>query len=464
MTNATRTPPAVQVYRVYIKATPEAIWDAITKPEWTDRYGYGGRAEYDLRPGGAYRGMASAGMLAQGAPDVAVDGEVIEVDPPRKLVQTWRMAMDPTAAAEGFTRLTYEISEGDGGVTSLTVTHDLSNAPTTATLVAGALEEQGAGGGWSWVLSDLKTLLETGKAFRPEAATGWVGGGPARAAPPHRRARAARPAPTRPPRGRDTGGTRRAEVATIDGTSGAFAVRSGARTLTLAGGTQVGLRYRANFDVLYLAGEPPLAVVADGMGDGEGSAVASRTAVDVFVTELLAAGRPPDPAKLRHAVAEAHRRVRAAGAHLGLTGCTLTALLPTSLGDAWIAQVGDSRAYRHRAGLLELLTVDHTRAWLGAVYGWYPADSPQAAADRYRLHRYVGHPDSPEPDVLNVALHPGDVLCLCTDGLAEQVPYQRLAQVLGSGGQPGEQVAALLADALAAGGRDNATLAVLRVD
>jgi serine/threonine protein phosphatase PrpC len=98
------------------------------------------------------------------------------------------------------------------------------------------------------------------------------------------------------------------------------------------------------------------------------------------------------------------------------------------------------------------------------VYGWYSADSPQAAADRYRLHRYIGHPDSPEPDVLNVALHPGDVLCLCTDGLAEQVPYQRLAQVLGSGGQPGEQVAALLADALAAGGRDNATLAVLRVD
>src|SRR6185312_10207232 len=44
-----------QVYRVYIKATPEAIWDAITKPEWSERYGYPGRAEYDLRPGGSYR-------------------------------------------------------------------------------------------------------------------------------------------------------------------------------------------------------------------------------------------------------------------------------------------------------------------------------------------------------------------------------------------------------------------------
>jgi serine/threonine protein phosphatase PrpC len=244
-----------------------------------------------------------------------------------------------------------------------------------------------------------------------------------------------------------------------------FVVRSGERTLTLAGGTDIGRSYRANFDVLRLAAEPPMVVVADGMGDSEGSAVAGRTAVDVFVAELLAAGRPPDPGKIRHAVAEAQRRVRAEGARVGgLTGCTLTALLPTSLGDAWIAQLGDSRAYRYRAGLLELLTVDHTQAWLGAVYGWYPADSPQATTDRYRLHRYVGHPDAPEPDVLNVALRPGDVLGVCSDGLAEQVPYQRLRQVLGSGAHPGEQVALLLADALAAGGRDNATLAVLRVD
>ena len=47
----TNTQATKQVYRVYIKATPEAIWDAITKPEWTDRYGYGGRVEVDLRPG-----------------------------------------------------------------------------------------------------------------------------------------------------------------------------------------------------------------------------------------------------------------------------------------------------------------------------------------------------------------------------------------------------------------------------
>ncbi|HLL67291.1 MAG TPA: SRPBCC family protein [Micromonosporaceae bacterium] len=165
MTTATQANVTVQVYRVYIKATPEAIWDAITKPEWTRRYGYGGTAEYDLRPGGTYRALASEEMRAHGAPEVAVDGEVIEADPPRRLVQTWRMLMDPAMEAEGFTRLTHEIKPGEDGVTTLTVTHDLGGAPLLASLLAGDLEAQGAGGGWSWVLSDLKTLLETGQGF-----------------------------------------------------------------------------------------------------------------------------------------------------------------------------------------------------------------------------------------------------------------------------------------------------------
>ena len=163
MPTAIETKVTTQVYRVYIKASPQAVWDAITKPEWTERYGYGGRSEFDLRPGGAYVGYASEAMRCSGAPDVAVDGQVIEVDPPRKLVQTWRMAMDPGMAAEGFTRLTYEIEEGKGGVTKLTVTHDLEGAPQLANLVGGGMEGMGAGGGWAWVLSDLKTLLESGK-------------------------------------------------------------------------------------------------------------------------------------------------------------------------------------------------------------------------------------------------------------------------------------------------------------
>ncbi|MCI0635607.1 MAG: SRPBCC family protein [Actinobacteria bacterium] len=173
MTTDTQTTVTTQVYRVYIKATPEAIWDAITKPEWSERYGYGGRVEYDLRPGGAYRAYASDDMKRARAemggaptPDVIVDGEVLESDPPRRLVQTWRMLMDAQTEAEGFTRLTYEIAETIPGVSKLTVTHDLAGAPLLALFVGGGMESEGAGGGWSEVLSDLKTLLETGAAFR----------------------------------------------------------------------------------------------------------------------------------------------------------------------------------------------------------------------------------------------------------------------------------------------------------
>jgi uncharacterized protein YndB with AHSA1/START domain len=165
MTTMTETSVTTQVYRVYIRATPEAVWEAITKPEWSARYGYGGYVEYDLRPGGAYRARASEEFLAAGAPEVVIDGEVIEADPPRRLVQTWRMLMDEQLKEEGFTRLTYELSEGEGGVTKLTLIHELEGAPQLSKLLAGELEDRGAGGGWAWVLSDLKTVLETGRSF-----------------------------------------------------------------------------------------------------------------------------------------------------------------------------------------------------------------------------------------------------------------------------------------------------------
>ena len=158
----TMTAQATQVYQLFIKATPEAIWDAITKPEWNAKYGYPGTGEYDLRPGGRYLATADEAAQAMGMPELLVEGEVIEADPPRKLVQTWRMVMDDDMAAEGFTRLTYEIEASSDGVTKLTVIHEVEGAPSLAALLAGEQEDAGAGGGWSWVLSSLKTLLETG--------------------------------------------------------------------------------------------------------------------------------------------------------------------------------------------------------------------------------------------------------------------------------------------------------------
>lgn len=157
-------PRTVHVYRIYIHAPPQAVWDAITRPEWTVRYGYAPLVAYDLRVGGAFRAHANEGMKAfPEIPDVIGEGEVLEVDPPRRLAQTWRMTMTPELAAEAATRLTWEIDPVRGGVTRLTVTHDLAGAPMWEAVASGQAEDSGAGGGWNEILSGLKTLLETGE-------------------------------------------------------------------------------------------------------------------------------------------------------------------------------------------------------------------------------------------------------------------------------------------------------------
>jgi PPM family protein phosphatase len=229
--------------------------------------------------------------------------------------------------------------------------------------------------------------------------------------------------------------------------------------LTAAAASVTGTRYDANYDVVLLDPARALAVVADGMGAGPGSAAAGRTAVDVFA----GAASAHSPAALRQALASAQADVRRIARTLDeLTGCTLTAFVA---GDAaWIVQIGDSRAYRLRDGLLELLTVDHTIAWLGLLHGWFTADSPEARTARYRLTRYVGHPADPEPDVLSVVLRPGDVYLLCSDGVADQLSYERLLRLLGAHPDPAAAVHRILADTLEAGGDDNATAVVIRVE
>ena len=160
----TKTSVTTQIHEIYIRATPEAIWDAITKPEWTAKYGYRGLSEYDLRPGGRFVARSAPEMVAAGLPEVAIDGEVVESDPPRKLVQTYRFLFSDEMKAEGFTRLTYEIEPTQSGFTRLTVTHELEGAPLMAAMVANRFTEEG-GGGWAWILSDLKSVLETGSAM-----------------------------------------------------------------------------------------------------------------------------------------------------------------------------------------------------------------------------------------------------------------------------------------------------------
>ena len=169
MTSTVQT-TTTQVYRVYIKTSAQTIWDAITQPEWTNRYGYTGYVDYDLRPGGHYKVRpgeafkATAEAMGNKLPDFIIEGEVLESDPPHKLVTTFRMLMDPQMAAERVSRITHEIKQLDG-YCSLTLTHELDDSPHLAAVLSGNMEEYGAGGGHAWVLSDLKSLLETGKSF-----------------------------------------------------------------------------------------------------------------------------------------------------------------------------------------------------------------------------------------------------------------------------------------------------------
>jgi uncharacterized protein YndB with AHSA1/START domain len=139
----TLTAQTTQIYSVFILATPEQIWDAITKSDFTQQYFYG--ASIDVRDG---RRFCSIG-------DMDWNEEVLEADPPRKLVHGWVSAYDPDLAAEEPSRVTWEIEPQDGGVSKLSVVHDqLEHAPQTAANVAG---------GWMYILSGLKTLLETGE-------------------------------------------------------------------------------------------------------------------------------------------------------------------------------------------------------------------------------------------------------------------------------------------------------------
>ena len=144
----TMTEQATQVYSVFIRATPEQVWDGITKPEFTTRYFHGTKIDSTFEPGSPYLSVSGDDERK------LVEGEILESDPPRMLRHTWRSLYDPDTASEPHSRVTWEIEPQDGGVTKLTVTHDqLEAAPKTA---------EGVAGGWSYVLSGLKTLLETG--------------------------------------------------------------------------------------------------------------------------------------------------------------------------------------------------------------------------------------------------------------------------------------------------------------
>jgi uncharacterized protein YndB with AHSA1/START domain len=101
-------------------------------------------------------------MLVMGSADIIIEGEVVKAEAPRKLVQTWNPLFVPEISDEPATRLTWAIEDGEFGGTKLTLIHEFDGARLTAVMVGGA---PGTGGGWAFVLSDLKTLLETGSSM-----------------------------------------------------------------------------------------------------------------------------------------------------------------------------------------------------------------------------------------------------------------------------------------------------------
>jgi uncharacterized protein YndB with AHSA1/START domain len=151
-----------QVYEIFIRTTPERLWQALTDGELTKQYYYGTSVRSDMKVGSPFR-------YFDADDNVLLDGQIVEIDPPRRLVTTFSATWSPEVAADPPSRLTWEI-EPMGAACRLRMIHgDLVPGSATFTEVAG---------GWSHILSGLKTLLETGTPLvvtRPEPAEAAAG-------------------------------------------------------------------------------------------------------------------------------------------------------------------------------------------------------------------------------------------------------------------------------------------------
>ena len=135
-----------KVFEIYIKTTPERLWQAITDPELRSRYTFGVAPETDWTTGSDYKGVHRESQTT------ILEGENLEVDPPRRLVQSFDALWSDDVRAEGTSRVTWEI-EPVGDSCRLLVIHDQLREGANGEIY----------GGWPQILSGLKTLLETGE-------------------------------------------------------------------------------------------------------------------------------------------------------------------------------------------------------------------------------------------------------------------------------------------------------------
>ena len=141
------------VYVTYIRTTPEKLWAALTQPEFTKQYWFGVTMKSDWKAGSNWEMMYDDGRVMDA-------GSIVEADAPRRLVIKWRNEWKPEFKAEGYSRCTMEL-EPSGDAVKLSVIHEMDVADS-------AFINQGVSNGWPKILSNLKSLLETGSVVMPE--------------------------------------------------------------------------------------------------------------------------------------------------------------------------------------------------------------------------------------------------------------------------------------------------------
>ncbi len=215
------------------------------------------------------------------------------------------------------------------------------------------------------------------------------------------------------------------------------------------------------------AAGPRALVVADGVGGGAGGGTASRLAVAEVTGRLAGDDDALPDAGLAAAVAAADAAIRAAAAAdpaLGGMATTCTAAVLTGDGRVVVAHVGDSRAAVLRGGVLTRLTSDHTLVAALVASGDLTAEEAATSPMRSVLLRALGGSADPLPaDLIAVRAEPGDRLLVCSDGLSGVVPEDTLRRVLAAERRPAAAATRLVLAALAAGTRDDVTVAVADV-
>jgi PPM family protein phosphatase len=244
--------------------------------------------------------------------------------------------------------------------------------------------------------------------------------------------------------------------------------------------SDVGCVREMNEDSFGLRSEDGLYVVCDGMGGGAAGEVASSLAVDAFLAQLEQTRLEKAPAAdevteavgraIQHANSLVLQRSRLSPEFRGM-GTTLVALWlrraqfdGTTHYAAWVAHAGDSRCYRFRNDELSALTADHSLVEQQVRMGQITAEEAEQSNMRHVITRAVGVDPRLEPEIAITDALAGDLFLLCSDGLTQEVPQARIADVLRRETHVEDACRALVAEARSHGGRDNITCVLVQAE